>query len=143
MNKKIILVSLAVLLAGSVYAFAGTVKAEDAAGTFPPLIQKLVDKFNLDTAQVQVVLDEFRGERQKDFQARLEERLNDLVESGDLTEPQKKLILEKHQQLQQSGEHSREEMQTWAEENGIDLKYLGGGRMGGMHGGMGMGPGGW
>jgi hypothetical protein len=84
------------------------------------------------------------------MQSQYEERLNQAVTDGKITEDQKKLILEKHNQLQsqwdsesQQRQQHREEMQTWAEQNNIDLSYLGFGMSrngrGGMMKGEGMG----
>jgi hypothetical protein len=63
------------------------------------------------------------------------------VSAGDLTEEQKQLILQKHEELQaqheariQARQQERAELEQWAADNGIDAQYLFGG-LGGMKGG--------
>lgn len=123
------------------------------------LIQKLVEKFGLKTADVQTVFDSVRQDRQAEMQKAMAERLDTFVSEGKITAEQKKLILAKHQQMQQERvaeiesmkdltpeerrtkmETNRGELEAWAKENGIDLQYaLGFGR--GMGKAMGRGIG--
>lgn len=125
--------------------------SQSSTSTAPTLLDKIVEKFGLNQTEVEQVVTDYRNERRGQMQAQYEERLNQAVTDGKITEEQKKLILEKHNQLQsqwdsesQQRQQHREEMQTWAEENNIDLSYLGfgmgrGGRGGMMRGeGMGM-----
>lgn len=128
-----------------------TNKSETTQSGQSTLLDKLIAKFNLNKEEVEQVVTDYRSERRGQMQAQYQERLNQAVTDGKITEAQKKLILEKHNQLQsqwdaesnQRQQH-REEMQSWAEENNIDLSYLGfgmgrGGKGGGMRGeGMGM-----
>jgi hypothetical protein len=117
------------------------------------LIDKIIEKFNLNKTEVEQVITDYRTERRNQMQAQYEQRLNQAVTDGKITEEQKKLILEKHNQLQsqwesdnQQRQQHHEDMQAWAEQNNIDLSYLGfgmgmgrGGRGGIMKGeGMGM-----
>jgi len=140
---------------------ATSIRAEDVE-TYPPIIQKLVERFNLNPSEVQEVFDQERGERQQErqeeMQTRLEERLNEAVENGDLTEEQKQLILAKHQELEQEREANREasqnmtqerrreametkrtELEAWAKENGIEVENLFLGPMGPKGGHQGWG----
>jgi len=118
------------------------------------IVQKLVQKFNLNEDQVKAVFEEERTERQAEMQTKFEERLNQSVSEGKITEDQKKLIIAKHEEEQnereadranwqnltseerrsQMDEH-RTEMQSWAEENGIDMQYFMQGFKGEMRGG--------
>lgn len=148
MKKKIIFLGLALsalVLAGLVGV--KTIQAE-GNGNYPPLIQKLVERFNLDANEVQEVFDEVREERHQEMQARMEERLNQAVEEGKITEEQKEAILAKKAEMQARGEElkdlspeerkeameeHREEMKAWLEENGLDLgEFFGGFK--GFHG---------
>lgn len=114
------------------------------------LLDKIIAKFNLNQDEVEQVMTDYQSERRTQMQSQYEERLNQAVADGKITEEQKQLILEKHNQLQsqwdaESNERQqhREEMQAWAAENNIDLSYLGFGMgrsgRGGMTRGEGMG----
>lgn len=107
------------------------------------LVQKLADKFGLNKDEVQAVFDEERKEMESQMEGQYEERLSQLVRSGEITEEQKALIQEKHQEMKDSMKDEMEgmkdltteerkaqmqakhdELESWAEEHGIDLKYL-------------------
>lgn len=138
-SKKTLAVAIAlgaVMIAGILGT--GLTKAEEG-GNYPPIIQKLVERFNLNADEVQEVFNEVRGERHQEMQFRSEERLNQVVEEGKITEEQKGLILAKREEMRErqeemknlsfeerkaAREEHREEMENWAEENGIDLEQL-------------------
>jgi len=133
--KKALIVS--VLAAGILVAGVTAVKADEDTSGYPPIVQRLVEKFGLNEADVKAVFDEERSARQAEMQARHEERLNQAVSDGKITEEQKQAILAKQ------GE--REEMKAWAESEGIDWEVLqelmgGPGFKGGPRGGFGPGP---
>jgi len=107
------------------------------------LIQRLVQKFSLKTADVQAVFDTVRNERQDEMQQKMTERLETLVKQGKITEAQKKLIVAKHAELQAQRDKEMEsmkdltpeerrskmdayrtELESWAKQNNIDLKYV-------------------
>ena len=72
------------------------------------------------------------------------DRLQDAVDDGDITAEQKTLIESKLDELETAREAQRDELEQWAEDKGIDAKYLIGGGMGMMGGGRGPGgPGGF
>lgn len=138
---------------GAAVVSINRVYAQEVQGKYPSIIQKLVQKFGLKEAEVKSVFDEAFKERQSQKQAKFEERLNQDVKDGKITEAQKKLILAKHQELQEKrGEkpenwqamtpkQRREMMQTqkqelekWVKENNLDPKYLFGGYERGMKG---------
>jgi len=106
---------------------------------FPPVIQKLVEKFNLDPAEVNGVLQEDRKEREAKREAAIEERLDQEVKEGTITGEQKEAILAKMKEMQgklealkdlspekrhEAMQQLREEVTAWAKENGIDAKWL-------------------
>jgi len=153
-SKKIIILAIAlgILTLASV---AGTraIYAQDSNG-YPSIVQKLVERFNLDAGEVQKVFDEVRGERHQEMQARFEERLNQAVSESEITEEQKQAILDKKAEMQEKCEEMkdlsweerrtvmeehREEMKTWAEENGIEMWQLFGGMKGFRKGHFGFG----
>lgn len=100
------------------------------------LIQRIIQRLGLNQQEVDTVVNEYRQERHSHMQARFEERLNDAVAQGALTESQKQALLEKHEEQfqemqslsweerrQERSEH-HQEMQAWAEANGIDLSQI-------------------
>jgi hypothetical protein len=105
------------------------------------LIQKLVERFGLNQEEIEAVFEETRDAKRAEMEQRHEERLNEAVQSGELTEEQKNLILQKKEKLhtqreqyrdqdltrkewQELREQHRADIKEWADENGIDTKYL-------------------
>jgi len=112
----------------------GSVKAQGGLG-YSNIIQKLVDRFGLKTEEVQQVFDQERTERQGQIQLRFQERLDQAVKDGKITEEQKRAILDKKAEMQADCQNSqglnpderrtnmethRRKMQAWVEESGID-----------------------
>ncbi len=107
------------------------------------LLQRIAEKFGLNQDDVDQVVADYQTERRQEMQSAYEDRLTAAVENGQITAEQKQLILEKHNQLQQEydsenqqRQQHQEELQAWADENGIDVSYLGVGGGRGMRGGM-------
>lgn len=123
------------------------------------LVQLIAEKFGLNQDEVQTVFDEhhqaMEEQRQQEMQQGLEEKLAQAVTDGKITEEQKQAVLEKHQWVRSQMEalkdldeeerhvkmdEIREQVKTWAEENGIDLSEIiifGEGPRGGHGGPMG------
>lgn len=117
---------------------------------YPSIIQKLVDKFGLNEDEVKAVFDEDRKGRQQGMQARFEEQkkemetrfeeqLNQAVADGKINEEQKQAILIKKEEMQADREELKnlsaeekeervkahqQEMETFAQEIGIDSELL-------------------
>ena len=143
-----------ILGAGTVFA-----QAQFSEGKYPTIIDKLVERFDLDPEEVKEVFEENREERFENMQAHLDERLDKAVEAGKITEEQKELILAKKSEMidrmkelkdlspeerKEQMQETREEMKAWAEENGIDPSFCNGkgpgrGMIKGMHKGAGRG----
>ena len=140
MKTKAIIISVAVLSILSLVGVFGiqSVRANED-NNYPPIIQRLVEKFGLNENEVKAVFDEERDEWQQQRQGRFEEQLNQVVSDGKITEEQKQLILAKRTEMQAnrnqyqdlSSEERREkmtehhgEMKTWAQENGIDISFM-------------------
>ncbi len=152
MNKKIIIPAIALtILAGLTINGVTRAYADESSNNFPPMVQGLVEKFNLNKDEVSSYLEEQRQVRQEERRTEREGMLNTAVSEGKITEEQKTLLLNKmdeyrnnkedffgltREEKQQAIEEHRAEMQTWAEENGIDLPTLNLGR-GGFGGGLG------
>jgi hypothetical protein len=115
--------------------------------SFPPVIQRIIDKFNLNKDEVKNVMNDFRIEKQKDAQANFEEKLSQAVKDGKLTEEQKAKILEFHNKMQEQKvnwqslmpterkekiQALKKEMQDWVNSQGINYRdFMGFGLMGG------------
>lgn len=144
MKSKLILTILGLTVLGA--AVFGTLGVHAQTSTNNPvtsLVEKLAQKFGLNQAEVQAVFNEHRSQIHAQMLVRIEERLNQAVTDGKITEAQKQLILDKHKEFQEKHEAQKEtlqnltpderraeieknktELETWAKENGIDLQYL-------------------
>lgn len=140
-TRKLLMVAGALATIGLAGA-AGTaaVSAETEGDTLP---DKIARKFSLDRSEVQQVFDEHRDEKYTEHQAKLEERLDEAVAEGKLTDDQKSKILAKMKELTNAREgkreafkdmtkeerrdamkQHREDLKTWAEANDIPEEYL-------------------
>jgi len=155
MKTKITLIaSIAFLLIFGVFGVAAlgvsVARAQGALEDYPLIIQNLAQRFGLDAQEVQGVFGDTREQRVSD-------RLDELIEDGTITEEQKTMVLEKHEEMRTRMEEIRneemtaderreamlslrEEIQEWADENDIPMEAMMLGR-GGRHKGMGMEPG--
>ena len=134
--KKILIYSVTAI---AVFGLCGigiaSVKAESGSLDYPFIIQKLVERFNLNADDVKQVFDEIKQERQQEMQVRFGER----PALQDLTDEQKEALAAKQEELrgkydalkdlspeekQAKMEEMRGEMKAWAEENGIDFAAL-------------------
>lgn len=140
MNKKLMVMSFATIATLSVfsYAQANKVKAESAAN-FSPTVQRLVEKFQLNAAEVEIVVNQVHEERQAARMQEREQKLTELVTQNKITADQKTKLLAKIKEWQESRadwqaldkeakqakiQEHRTEMLNWAQENAIDAKYL-------------------
>lgn len=151
-KKSITLAVLAVpAIAVMMYLGAGLASAE---GNGEDLAERIATKFNLNQAEVEQVFEEHREERDAERQQDLSDRLQERVDSGEITAEQKPLIENKLKEMENAREElrdqdlSREEMQTkmkamreelktWVESNGLELEDVMPFGMGRGHGGMG------
>jgi len=128
-NKKVVIPSILVL-AFLLVSFYGVnqVLADDVVG-YPPIVQKIADKFGLDVEDVGEVFEQERAEMWEKRKQIFEERLSQAVSDGKITEEQKQKILEKRDEWQAERtaerQQHREEMQKWLQDNGIDANALG------------------
>lgn len=123
--KNFLVISLlvvGVLTLGSVLV-TGRVKAQ-ASSTKQAVIQKLVERFNLNKDEVTGVFDEMRQEREQQRQAYMEQRLDEAVKDGVITSQQKEAFLKKQAEWQEKQRQMWEEMRKWREESGIDFEKL-------------------
>lgn len=140
MTNKIMIPVLTVAIAGAtLFGFSQTAQAESTVKPEGTLVQAIAEKFGLNQAEVQAVFDDQREKHHEVMQQKLEERLNQAVKDGKITEDQKTKILEKHAEFKQNHEslkdmtpeerrtamqQKHDELKSWAEAEGIDLSYL-------------------
>lgn len=128
MKKRIILP--AVLLTGALAAGAlgFSVASAQENGSYPPIIQKLAQRFNLNEAEVQDVFEEIRDEQMANMEADFATHLEKMVSEGKITDEQKQKILDNHNELQEkmeewknlSPDERHEKMRAWHEEHKIE-----------------------
>lgn len=142
-KNKVVLSALVLTLVAISLWGTGTAFAQNTVAPHSSLIQKIAQKFGLQEREVQAVFEEEHAVREAEMQTKLAERLSELVTEGKITEAQKQLLLTKHQELQavrQSEfesmkdatleerkammDQKRQELDAWAQENGIDPQYL-------------------
>lgn len=139
-KNKFVLSAIAVALVG-VTAFAPT--PINAQGSYPPVVQMLVDKFHLNTGDVQSVFDQAKQNRQDKRQDNIKSRLDQAVKDGKITADQEQKILNKlnelragrqaeidklkgmtPQQRRDEMKKERQDLQNWAKDNGISPKFI-------------------
>lgn len=148
-NKLLILGAGFVVSVSALGVVAVPTFAQDSEN-YPPMVETLSEKFNLDQSEVQKVFTEERETRHT-------ERLNGLVEDGTITEEQRAIIEEHHDEMMAKRdallaegktrtemhelmEAEREEFQNWLEAQGIEMPMNGHrGNGQGMERGNGMG----
>ncbi len=141
MKKKVTYALAAVALLGAIgYSTTIAVVRADTTSNHP-MIQALAERFGLNEDEVEEALDEIRADHFAKMQQAHEDRLNQAVEDGVITEDQKSALMEKHEEMAQEREQNRDEMRTWFEEQGIDEEalheYMGGFGRHGKFSGMG------
>jgi hypothetical protein len=139
MNKKLLISTLSLAVIGaSILSVSQASAFQNGNGDY--MMQKLAERFNLNPGEVETFFEEMRAEKQTQMQVEHENRLNQMVTDGKITEAQKQAIIQKHEEMRANfGDmadltpeeqranaiEKRQEMQTWAEQNGIDLQQLG------------------
>jgi len=157
-TRKYLILSIAMLGLVTVLTMSMTDKVNAFAGSDhrSEFAAAIAERFGLDQTQVEETIQEFHAQemetRQQEMQSRFEARLQTAVSEGSLTSSQMQAILEKHDEMQDrmqelhdqdlSPDDRREmmadihdEMQAWADEQGIDYDvFLRIGRNGMGHG---------
>jgi restriction endonuclease len=167
--KKYLPYILPVLILGGVLTAGTLVLAQTTGTTYPSIIQKLADKFNLNPADVQSVFNQSREEIQANAQQNFQNVLDQMVTDQKITQDQENAIIAERTKIQnelqalkdQSTDYSfqsyqnrqtqmqaiRDEVSQWAQDNNLNPGFIMGGEGGfGRHmgfGGMGMMMRGW
>lgn len=128
-SKKFLMsvITLGVLISVG-YFGSGFVNAQDS-NPRDALVIQIAEKFNLDKSDVQAVFDAVMEERLSEMKKKREDRLNQAISDGVITEDQKNALLSKIEEHRTKRLQNREEMQKWFSEQGIDetklREYLG------------------
>ncbi|MFC1649790.1 hypothetical protein ACFL2C_03720 [Patescibacteria group bacterium] len=144
MKNRFAIPVLALIMLGTAALAVPATLAQVNAGDYPPIVQKLAEKFGLNEDEVASVFEENREEHYAQMQAKFTERLDEAVASDQITTEQKELILQKQEELRafrqenhdaamemspeerhEFHENHRNELKIWANENGIDLDVFG------------------
>lgn len=130
-NKLIIGAGSAIAVVIVAFAASSAVLADSENGR-SSLAERIATRFNLNQDEVQGVFEEHRQERKQ-------AHLDAAVEEGLLTQEQRQALEQKHLELadrkaelkdlspeerRAASQEIRQEMDAWAEENGIDLQEL-------------------
>lgn len=130
MTKKIVLPVLIFSFASAAIFSAVTIAhaQTNSNNGFSKLVQAIAQKFNLDPNQVQDVFNQYHRQNMQNRQAFFQNRLDDLVTQGKITQSQKQAILDEVAKLKIESAISRQnrlsEIQSWAQSQGIDLSLI-------------------
>lgn len=97
-------------------SLANRASADTTSTPHESIIERLAAKFNLSKSDIESVFNEERKAHQAEMTAKLEERLTQAVTDGKITEEQRALILQKHEELQSERESDRENWQNMTRE---------------------------
>ncbi len=144
MKKALLVPIVALTLVGSTLIAVMPAQAtSDSGNSRTTLMARISQRFGLDQSEVEKVADEVQTERHQQMQQQLEERLNTAVSKGNLTPAQKDAIVKKYAELaaqrdslqaqfqtltpperKAAREKARADLEAWAKENGIDMKFF-------------------
>ncbi len=143
LTKKIIIpAAVAVIIGGAVLGVsASKAQAQFGNNRFAGLVQMIAQKFNLDQGAVQTVFDQYGQQQKANMQQKLDDRLNQAVQAGKLTQAQKDALVAKLAELKnkysttdfknmtpdqrkQARQNEQAELISWAQSQGIDQSYL-------------------
>lgn len=131
-NKSLVVAAtIATIGLGSVAGLGIASAQSGSSAGASGLVDKIATKFNLNKDDVQKVFDEDRTAREVEHQAERSKHLQKLVDSGKITTEQKTLIENKQKELISARDAERAELEAWAKQNNLDLKFV---MFGGRHG---------
>lgn len=118
-SQKVALIGLGVAVGVGITG-AEVVGAANGERNYPPMIESIIEKYNLNDDEVHDFMeenrDELRAERRATRESKFAENLSSAIEEGKLTQEQADAWTEKHEEFKAQ----REEMEQWMEEQGID-----------------------
>jgi hypothetical protein len=142
-TKMFVTVALVSALSGGLVVATNAFAQTNGQNSVPSLAQEIANKFHLNQSDVQAVFTQHQQEMQANMESNYETYLGNLVKSGKITEEQQQLILTKHKEMMtqmQSDvknfksmtpaqrkaqmQSTMKDLQDWAKQNNISLKYL-------------------
>lgn len=137
-NSKLASVAVVSAIAGATFVGANSASAATSGES---IVSRIAERFGVSESEVQSVVDEYRSEQQAEREAAKDEHLSSLVEAGTLTEEQRAELEafhdERHElkeelrdqdlsreEIREAMEGLRDEVEAWAEAEGIDLDEL-------------------
>ena len=120
-----------VVIGGATYT--NTTLAAEEGSRMSSLVSAIAEKFNLNASEVEIVVNSvlesersLRGEQGKIHQ---EERLNQVVEDGKITQAQVDLVTTKLSEMkddltEEEKKEKQENFKTWLEENNISMEFF-------------------
>lgn len=138
-RNLILAAAAATVISGASIAGASTVSAQSDQGD--SLIDRVSNTFNLDRSEVQSVFDTAKEDRMAEREAAREAFLLSKVDEGVITTEQKTLLEDKFAEIKEAKSalkdsdltkeemkeqfaSTKEDLQAWADENGIDLEAV-------------------
>jgi hypothetical protein len=142
LNKKILFPSALVIVFLAFAAYGGSSAFAQSVSDYPPIVQKISQRFNLKESDVEELFAQERADMWNNRRRSLSDSLDLAVKDGKITNEQKQMILDKKDAMRADMEAERqtkkEELTAWMKDNGIDatllMPYFGFGNSGRMHG---------
>jgi hypothetical protein len=123
-NKKILIPTIGLIAAIGLGALGVSAVKADETTTYPPIVQKIAEKFGLNESDVQSVFDQERQDRINQMQQAREQRLEQAVTDGVINEDQKQAIIDKWSEMQKERQQKEADLQKWFQDQGIDETKL-------------------
>lgn len=142
MKKALYILPVTALILGATVLYTSTQASAFGRGD-GSFVSELAGKLGLSEDQVQTTFDELRADHHAQMLQNFEDRLDQAVEEGQITQEQKQLILEKHEEMHAKHQELKDnwqdldkdefrglmqthhqEMQQWAQDNDIDLSGI-------------------
>lgn len=119
--KKSLLIAGAVATLGLATTLGVGAYAMGGGSQNNELVTRIAQRFSLNQSDVQAVFDEYKNSERE---AKISERLRELVDEGKITAEQKTLIENKLKEVMAACDQERKELEAWAKEKNIDPKYI-------------------
>lgn len=100
------------------------INAQQDNSSYPPIINSIAEKFNLNVEDVKGVFDQQRTDRQEQQRQTLQDQINKAVEAGVLTQQQGEDLAGRLNQMAQTRQNQKDELQKWFSDSGIDQTKL-------------------
>lgn len=139
--KPTIVAVLAVASVGGATLLGGSLVHAQSIESGNTIVDKIATKFNLNRDEVKAVFDEAHSERKVEMKSRISDHLQSKVDDGTLTVDQKNALEAKleeletkrealkdqgfsHREMHEQMKADRDDLESWAKEQGIDIQAL-------------------